>query len=175
MSAFVPIIRDILLLRRGPQDLPYAPGALIAIVALCLIVQTGATAVFAETSFDRAFAASVVEVALNLVAVSFLLGMRNLRNRFVQTASAILLCDLAFTLLGLGVAMLIKMAEVGTDQLTPAQSLLQLLLIPLVLWEIAVDGHILRHSLNIPLWVGIALSVFLTIAITAMSSVSNAP
>jgi hypothetical protein len=175
MPSLVLIVREILLLRRGPQDLPYSPSALIVVALLGVIVQTCATLSFVETTFDNAFVAAIVEMGLNLIALRFMLGVRRRQNRFVQAAMALLLCDLVFTSIGLGFAALIKMAEVMPDQLTPLQKLLQLMLIPFVIWQIVVDGHILRRSLDIPTWVGVVLAVLLTAAITAASTVGGAP
>ena len=61
------------------------------------------------------------------------------------------------------------------DQVTPLQALLGLVALPVMVWKLVVDAHILRHSLNVPFFGGLALAVLWIIAELALGAVLHAP
>ncbi len=172
MAPVVLIMRDILLLRRGPQDLPYSTQLLAAVAVAGVAVQALACAILLDVSALLVLFSACVSVSLTLLALNLLLGMRKLRNRFVQSATALVTSNLLFTIINIPALLILPTKPTSPEQMP----LLALLLAPLVLaceiWQIAVSAHILRHTLDIPTWMGVAivlLWVFIAVVLTALS------
>ena len=106
MPPFVYLIRDICLLRRGPQDLPYSVSLLAVVASAWLVLQLG-VAVARAAPLDGVFAGAALELMFTLGALNVILTLRGLRNRFVQTATALLGCTLVFILLNVPILLLI--------------------------------------------------------------------
>ena len=175
MPPFLPILRDILLLRRGPQDLPYSTQLLTSIAAAGVVVQACAGAILLDASAAIVLLSAFVSVLLTLLALNLLLGVRRLRNRFVQSATALLGCNLVFAIISIPAVLILPAKPTAPEQMP----LLALLFAPLALacaiWQIAVNAHILRHSLDIPFWGGIAMVLLWAFIAAALASVGGAP
>ncbi len=161
MNDLLFIVRDLCQLKRGPQDLPYAPqwllGLLIASVMLDLVIAmvTGVNdGVFGRSLFSTGFALAVLYA---------LLGMRNLPARFVQAAIALISCAMVFSLLLLPLVMASGKLPANPQELSPLQVLLAWLSFAVIVWKFAVDAHILRHALNIPFFAGMLIAVLWSI------------
>ena len=89
MPSFFELIRDICLLRRGPQDLPYSIPLLAAVAASCVIVQLG-VAVARNAPIGGVLTGAAMWLVVTLGALNLILTLRGLRNRFVQSATALL-------------------------------------------------------------------------------------
>ena len=163
MPPFVFLIRDICLLRRGPQDLPYSVSLLVAVAAACVVLQLG-IAVVRSAPLDGVLAGALLEMMFTLGALNIILTLRGLRNRFVQSATALLGCTLAFILLNVPILLLIGEPPTTVEQLTSLQMLLVLVSLPLVVWKVLVDAHIFRHSFNVPFLSGIVIALLWIIA-----------
>jgi len=163
MPPFVFLIRDICLLRRGPQDLPYSVSLLVAAAAACVVLQLG-IAVVRSAPLDGVLAGALLELMFTLGALNIILTLRGLRNRFVQSATALLGCTLAFILLNVPILLLIGEPPATVEQLTSLQMLLVLVSLPLVVWKVLVDAHIFRHSFNVPFLSGIVIALLWIIA-----------
>lgn len=159
MRDLILTLRDICLLRRGPQDLPYSPQLLVGVCAFSLGVQMAIAYVLGIPG--NTFAAGIVGMAFNLGVLYLLLSLRRVGNRFVQTATALLLCALLFSLLTLPAALIVGTAgQPPTAQtLTPLQALLALISLPIVVWKLVVDAHVLRHALNLPFLGGLIVAI----------------
>lgn len=170
MPAFVSILRDILLLRRGPQDLPYSPQLLVTMAAACVLVQLSATLARGQPA-----AAVIVGAALwfafTLGTLRLILALRGFANRFVQAATALLGCNLVFTVLALPIALLAGEPPTSPEAMTPGQILAGVISLPLLLWKIAVDAHVFRHSFEIPFLSGIVIALLWIVAAMALASV----
>lgn len=174
MPAFFLTIRDILLLRRGPQDLPYSTQLLTAVAALCVILQL-AVALGRDISVGAVIVGAALWLAFTLGVLSFVLGLRGLRNRFVQSATALLSCTLVFTVISIPIALLAGEPPTVPEQVTSLQILLGLISLPLLIWKILVDAHVFRHSFDIPFLGGVAISLLWIIAAMLLSVVAGAP
>ncbi len=169
MPAFVSILRDILLLRRGPQDLPYSPQLLITLGGLCVLLQLTVT-LMRGVPVGAVMLGAALWLAFTLGTLRLILQLRGLSNRFVQAATALLGCNLAFTLLAIPVALLTGDAPPTTPEaMTPGQVLAGIVALPLLLWKIAVDAHIFRHSFEIPFLSGIVIALLWIVAALALS------
>ncbi|WP_290651043.1 hypothetical protein [Aquisalimonas sp.] len=151
MMQLVHTLIRICLFQEGPQALPAAAGLLAALVALGWtasvllldqLVPEGMVAV--EVTLATGFALLFTWLALSL---------RGGTARFVQTASALFGTDLVVLL----PAAPLLLATADGD--SPA---LQLALLILWLWSIAIKGHIFRHALNLPLAGGVLVAVVYT-------------
>jgi len=144
---------DLCLLRKGPQDMPFSPQLLVVITLLNILVglvmivdvRTGVLSALAESLFDS---------GLMLVALYFALQSQNRRARFMQAATALMGSGL---LLGLLALPLISWSR------NPDSAMAGLLLLILILWSMVVMGHILRHTFEIGLAIGVGLAFVYTL------------
>ena len=173
MPPFFELIRDICLLRRGPQDLPYSIPTLAAVIAACIVVQVG-EAVALNSPFGAVIAGAVLWLLVTLGALNLILTLRGLRNRFVQAATALLGCALVFMLLSVPIALLLDPKPVTPQDMSPLQLLLGVISLPLLIWKIVDHAHVFRHSFDVPFLSGIVIALLWIIAALALGSVSGA-
>ena len=143
---------DICRLRKGPQDLP--PSA--ELLALALVAYAAVVAVSALISRlpGPAIGSSMVETFL-IAAINFvLLALRRFDGRWLQTTTAMAGTGVLFTLLAL--PLLAGLAGAGNAD--AAASLLYPALLALIVWNIAVIAHILRHALSVPFAVAVIIA-----------------
>jgi hypothetical protein len=157
MKALIEAIRDVCLLRRGPQDLPYSPALLHALAALSFVISLAVASRLAEVGALLLPLAVALGALIGLPYLALKLAGRE--ARFVQTAIALLGCDVLFTLLYVPVAFGIGELPEQGQQMTGVQRLLALLSLGLIAWQLAVRGHILRHALELPMRVGLLVAV----------------
>ncbi len=153
------------LLRMKPQDLP-ASGTLLA---LALIAHTAAGAAVATVSLGltRALAAGVVDTALLCALTTGLLMLRALRERAVQTLTALAGAGAIIGLAAYPVSLWLHGAQ-SADGPEPA---LAVLLLAVLGWSLTVSAHILRHAISAPFYIGLLVSiVFYWISIRVLSS-----
>ncbi|MFZ1642793.1 MAG: hypothetical protein WAV07_15445 [Candidatus Contendobacter sp.] len=147
MHALFELFLDICLFRKGPQDVP----AGMALLKLCLLGYglSGLLALLPSTSAPVALLQVLLDLALLAGPLHLALLVRRHPRRFEQTLSALTGTG---TLMGLLVLPLmgwiVRQGSEGDTQL-PA-----LLLLGLMAWSVAIMAHILRHALDIPVWVG---------------------
>ena len=174
MKALLDLLRDLVLLRRGPQDVPFSPGLLGAILfvgmALDFMVLTrigNATDVAPQVGLS-----ALLSLALPWAALS----IAGKRERFVQTATALAGVGIVFTLLMVPVVLGVGPAPQGTQQPTNAQYALSLLYLVLVGWALSVRGNILRHALEVSLPIGVLVAVvFFAVEVLLTSMLFGAP
>ncbi len=175
MPPLILVIRDILLLRRGPQDLPYSPPTLAAVVTLCIVVQIGAALIARQASLGGVLGGALLWLCFTLLTLNLLLSMRGLRSRFVQTATALLSCTLVFAVISMPIALLAGEPPATPEQLTSLQLVLGTIALPLLIWKVVVDAHVFRHSLNLPFAGGVLIAVLWVIAALILSGFAGAP
>jgi hypothetical protein len=147
---------DLCLLRRGPQDLP-ASGTVLALCFGANILVGTLLIVGADMGLALSLLESLAEAALVLGVLWLILAGRGLRARFLQTASATLG---AAALLGMVALPLLGLAGSGRTTLAEFGGLLLLFL---VIWNVVVLGHILRHALDLTLGQGVGLAILYTL------------
>jgi len=162
MPSVVEIFRDLVLLRRGPQDLPYSNQLLAALAIACTVAQAVARAIPVPIGLGESFLSTLIETMLVLAALRLALRTRNLGSRFVQAASGLLGCNLIFTVINLPVALAFGKIPLEAGRLMPehattTQMLLSPLILALGIWQLAATANVLRHSLNLSLAGGIAV------------------
>lgn len=170
MLQFLLVLRDIVLLRRGPQDLPHSPHALRLIVIATIIFGGVVDALLGDSS-DLAMVRMAVGIGLSLGLIYLALKTREFQARFTQTAMAsLLVAVLATVLLVPGLALLGPLPEPGTrpEALGGAQLLLMLLLSAIGIWKLIVDAHILRHALEVRLLFALPIAFAMELAVDVM-------
>jgi hypothetical protein len=152
---FALLVRDLCQLRRGPEDIPYSKllfGLLVA-ASVVLDLVTGAYHEDVSNILPRSLLSTGLVLALCWIALS----IRHVSNRYVQTASALVACSIVFSLLILPLAWLAGPMPAAPAQLTPLQVLLGWGMIAIVVWNLAVNAHIVRRALDAPFVFGFAL------------------
>ena len=149
MPSFFSLIRDICLLRRGPQDLPYSVPLLV-MVAIAFVVLRLGLAIATGVSLGMMLAGALLWLLYTLGTLNLILSLRGLRNRFVQAATALLGCTLAFDVLSAPLALLLGDLPKVPTELTGVQSAVILISAPLGIWNIVVVAHVFRTSFGIP-------------------------
>jgi len=147
----MPLIKlflDICFFKRGPQDTP-ASNVLLGLAVLAYMI-VGVVLLGLEGNWPGA---AIEAVAEGLMLFGFLylsLYLCKKLSRLRQTATALYACDA-----------LISAAAVpllGWLVVTPEAKAVYILLTFLMLWHLAVVGHILRHALAIPFFFGVGLA-----------------
>lgn len=174
MPSLLVTLRDILLLRRGPQDLPYSRVLLaIAVVASLLLSQW--LAALQPPQAQGGIFSAVVGTALNLGLLYLLLNALQRQARFVQTATAILLVDVTAAVLLLPLLHVIGpvLRVTATPGATPETvaaamngsiALATLLFVAVGIWNLVVNAHILRQTLEIRLMPALLINMALLFA-----------
>lgn len=152
----MPLIQRFLaicLFRSGPQDLPSSPFLL----GMVVLVNVLASAFLAglETDLLQALLQSLLAPAFLAVFLFGLLKFSNRPSRFPQTVTAGIGADAVITVLAIPLVLL-------SLAIPDARAYVGLLLFALMLWEVAVIGHIVRHAMDIPFMAGLGLALAYT-------------
>ena len=150
-------LTDILLLRRGPQDLP---GSWFLLAILILANLLAGTLLFSDQDPESSeLLQSIVDLALSVVIYTAILHLRNFRERLLQTLTAFTGTGLLLTLVLFPISLLL-----GAEGENIFVSTGRVLFMGLLIWSLAVDGHIFRHALSTSMLVGTACAVAVFIA-----------
>ena len=152
MISLLKLFFEICRFQANPQDLPSSfILKYLAITSYALVAMLSAL-----LSQDLAFAllSVFVDVAMLMGLGYGGLWVRNLSGRTTQTVTALAGTGTIIGLVGYPV-----LAWVQSTANNPSV-MASIMLLALVGWNVAVIGHILRHSLSLPLWVGMGISMF---------------
>ncbi len=159
------LLWDIALWRRGPRDLP-ASRSVLAIAALLYLLSSVALTRLVNGP-DYAFTHGAVDLGFTLAAFSLCLRVGDRAHRTLQTLTAVLGTGALLTVPAL------VLSAVGL-QLTPpgadTAALTLLLVLPVLIWQIAVLAHIVQQALDAQLVTGIAFSTSYLIASIVIES-----
>ena len=144
---------DLCLLRKGPQDMPFSPQLLVVVTLLNVLVGV-VMIVDVRTGVVTSLGESLFDAGLMLVVLYFALQSQNRLARFNQAAISLMGSGL---LLGLLALPLISWSR------NPDSVLAGLSLLVLIVWSMVVMGHILRHTFEIRLFIGIGLAFIYTL------------
>ncbi len=148
---------DILLLRRGPQDLP---GSWYLLATLVLLNIVAGSLLFSSQDEGGSDALqTVIDIGLSLVMYTAVLHLRGFRERVLQTLTAFTGTGLLLTLVLFPISLLL--GQEGESFYVTAG---RLMFMALLIWSLAVDGHIFRHALGTSMLVGTAVAVVIFIA-----------
>ena len=163
------VVFDLCRFRGGPQELPHSQGLLIGLLVAGLLLDLASSSALElkEPVLARSLLSTIVLLGLSWTALS----IRGLRHRYVQTASALVACSIAFSLLILPLAYLFGKAPAPEVAPTPAQMLIVWLGLGVLVWKILVDGHIVRQAIDSSYWLGFLLALSWAIADFALGRV----
>jgi len=152
------------LLHRKPQDLP-ASGMLLA---LTLASYTALNVILAldRITVVKAMEAGILESLLVTIITFVILGLSHLVNRWMQTLTALAGTGCIMSLLALPIYY--GSSYAGSDALL--RTILLLSYLGLLIWNIVVMAHILRHALDTSFVSGI---IFAMIYIVITSIIIN--
>jgi hypothetical protein len=159
MNAWLILLRDLFLFRRGPSDVPYSLNLLTLLVATMVAIDALAARMLPEQSGNNVLAILNNGVSLGLLYA--LLRATGKTARFVQTANALLMVRVAMSLVTVLVLYLVSPIPQRPEDLQPQQALLMSMVLPLLIWYLALRVHILRQALEVTL--GRAFSVVIMI------------
>jgi hypothetical protein len=167
-AALAYLVRDLCQLKRGPEDMPYSPALLLALIAASVVLDVATGTLFGG---NDTLAHSLVSTALVLALAWAALNVRKLGNRYVQTASALVACGLVFSLLVLPLGWLAHPMPRTTDGLTPLQMLLGWAMLGVFVWNLVVFAHIMRRAIEAPFGLAFAIVIAWAVAEWALGSV----
>lgn len=164
----------ILLLRAGPQDLPYSRALTQWVVAAALLAE------FAQYRLTLAAGSAIVHSLVSIAALAgfifLLLQIRGLASRTQQTVNALFASGSALTVLLLPplwaiTPQMLRIAqdpELARSETLPA--LPALLVMAFTLWNFMVAAHIFRHALNASFAVGAAIALLAALVTVSFAS-----
>jgi drug/metabolite transporter (DMT)-like permease len=156
MKSLLESIRDILLLRRGPQDLPFSAALLGTLILFALAI---GLAVSAQRVPVAVAAPQLGFEVLLLLALAWIpLAVARRGERFIQTATALVAAAIAFNLLAVPVVLGVGELPRDPRALSTLQVVLGWLSLALLAWKLVVSGHVLRHALDVPLRIGVLIA-----------------
>ena len=142
MYAVFDLFWDILLSRRGPQDVPAHP--LLARLCLLLYVLSGALLLVSDGSWPAAVTEAALELGLLIGSCQLLLRLYHHPARYPQTITAITGAGTLLTLIAWPISLWL-LHEAGSPSGQALPAFLHLLLL---VWQIRVLAHIWKHALN---------------------------
>lgn len=151
MSEILQLFYDIILFRKGPQDVPYS--RLLTKVTLAVYALVSFLMLFMSSHWFSAILKMLADIVLLMAFVRITLAWVHKSERYQQTFCALLGTDALLTLCGV---------PATAVMLVPSGDLAVLgffVVVGLILWHWAVIGHILSNALEQPLAfsLGIAL------------------
>lgn len=159
------IVRDLLLLRRGPQDLPHSEWLLGTLALSAVLIESLlGTRLLGVGEFSEAALRIVASVGVALVVTYALLRWHQRQARFVQTGSALLAVAIPFAVITALILTIALPIPKNREEMTGAQMFAGLLSLAVVVWQLLVRGNIFRHALEVPLARGVTLALSLTLA-----------
>lgn len=171
MPAFFATLRDLCLFRRGPEDMPYAPPLLAALLIACAALMAGFNL---HNGADlRTALASIVGGLGMLVALRLILGARGKPERFVQTLTALATVYLLFgfvadaLVFNIDLPALMKQTFEHPQQppQLPASETLRLLGFSVLgIWQFCTSASIVRRAAEVTLPAGLLFLILMVFA-----------
>ena len=148
MSSLFPPLIDIVLLRRGPQDMPAGRSVLLA--CLFFYVLIAAISLNIGRTPENPTAVLVLAAGLPLALVWIVLRLKDRVERWEQTLSALYGTSALLSLITL------PFNFDTTDE--PSQAVIVISLL-VFFWSFIVNGHIWRHALDTSFAAGLAVAM----------------
>jgi hypothetical protein len=154
-------ILAILLLKAGPQHLPYSSSLLAILTSLYVV--SGVLVLTTSMNIGQAAANMVLDVAVLFAFSYFCLSLLKYRARFVQMVSALAGIGIVYHLLAWPLFVQIHNMQPQEE----GAKIAALLMLLLVSWQVLVFAHVFRHSMQMSMMRALALSfgyLFLSMA-----------
>jgi len=157
----LPRILAIMLLKAGPQHLPYSVPLFATLAFLYLV--SGTLVLTTSMSAGQAAANMVLDTAV-LCAFSYIcLSLLNYKARFVQMVSALAGIGIVFHLLAW--PLFVQIHDMQPQQ--QGATIAAVLMLLLISWQVLVFAHVFRHAMQMSMMRALALSfgyLFLSMA-----------
>jgi len=145
-------ILAIMLLRAGPQDLPYSRS--LFVISTFLYLASGVLVLTTAMSSGQAVANMVLDVVVLLAFSYICLSLLKYKARFVQMVTALAGIGIVCHLLAWPLFMQLQDMQ-EQEQGVKIAALLMLLLIS---WQVLVFAHVFRHAMQMSMMRALALS-----------------
>ena len=149
LTAFV----DIILHRRGPEDLPASRFLLAVVLGGYLII--GFLVIWISEHWLRALAILIVDVILYLSFIKLVLALHSFPARFLQSATALLGI---YILLNATALPFLWWLQVATDS-DALPVFPYAVLLALLFWSLDVSGFIVSRAISRPYVTGVAIVI----------------
>ena len=156
---------EIMLLRRGPQDVPYSLSLLVAL--LVFYMASGVVVLTTTLTPGQAVANMALDAVMLCVFSYICLALLNYKARFVQMVSALAGIGVLYHLLAWPLFVQIHDVQ-AQEQSATITALLMLLLIS---WQVLVFAHVFRHAMQMSMMRALALSfgyLFLSMSVAEL-------
>ena len=166
---------ELMLLRRGPQDMPGDANTLIGCAAaycILLFLQVGLLMPASAAALQAGLATALLALYVRTV-----LRIRQLPNRFNQTATALFAAGATLTLIMLApthamAPYLHALGEASDAQAVPMPpTFVTLAYVAMGFWGLAIYSHVYRHALDGGLWLGVGATITFEILLLLVFSV----
>ncbi|WP_295384558.1 hypothetical protein [uncultured Thiodictyon sp.] len=154
MQALIRFFVELCLLRRAPQDLP-ASDTLLRLALSVDLVAGVLVGLASGLGLGSSVAQGIAELAFQLGLLYAALRLTGHLGRFTQSATALLGSGALFGLLALGP---LGLSPTGSEE-SDAAALGAFLLLGLVVWNLVVIGHIVRHTFGLSLAQGVVVGL----------------
>ncbi len=148
MKQLAALFWEICRFRAAPQDVPTSQA--LAVASLAFYTLVGVFMSLFELSVGKALSAALVDVALLAILSYVVLWIRLWTERWYQTVTALAGCGSIIGLLAFPLGM--WRVIVGPESHVAAVP--TLLMIGLMVWNLIIIAHILRHALSVHVLLG---------------------
>lgn len=151
---FIQILLDIILLRKSPEHLPHSGIVLLMALLLWLFARLASVALI-DTYDGQRFVVAVFSVTFACSVYAFTLMLAGKRARTLQTLTAVI-----------GVSALLRVVYLAFNSLLIpflGSGVRLIFVIAMVVWSIAVYGHIIARALDRHWYAGMAIALAVTI------------
>ncbi|HHJ80432.1 MAG TPA: hypothetical protein ENJ65_02240 [Candidatus Tenderia electrophaga] len=163
MKKVIEVFWQICLLKRAPQELP--ASSFLLLVSVLAYGMAGFLMGVMNMPAGQAFISSVLDIALVGSMTQLLLWIKDMGPRFQQAFTALMGSGAILGFLALPVLFL-QMQMGDQPAFIPS-----LMIISMVIWNLTVVGHILRHTISAPFFVGMLLAVtYMYVSMSIMRS-----
>lgn len=161
---------DICMLRAGPQDLPASRFLFVLMLVIYIAISLVLSLIELEMPIAAVYTGLDVVLVLALAAGMFWVSDK--WNRFNQTATALLGIG---TIFNAAAAPLLLWQQAVADGENP-MPLPSFMLLALMIWNLVVIGHVIRHALSTTMFWGIAIAMIYTfVSMSIFRVMFNAP
>lgn len=150
MSATIKILINIILLRKGPEDLPASISLMFVLAAINLFISI----VLASKIHSQTIAVSLSVVGLFMTYIFIKILLINKPERFTQTFSAMMGVSILIDLISVPIVFPLLNENLNQNILF----LFWLLATSLYIWLVVTYGFIVSRALSITLGYGISIS-----------------
>ena len=148
-----------------PQDLPYSPQLMMRL--LLAYILSGIVVLQTTLNPDDLYGGLLLGLLVQYVFIYLVLKALDKSARFVQTFCAILGISVLFNLLSWPVFFVLS----DEATLEATKSLVSLVFLLMISWEVLVKAHIFKHALEMRMFSAVALSFslfFISIALSQL-------